>query len=703
MEKNTERKNDYYLSGDGATYDTRLSKYELGKRAVRPFTNGSILQERFCWAVKPYTLRENCFIVEENGTELGIIPRLPINILWKKAHLCIKNGNSNVDFGLSKSEFDDNINKMTVFLEGKNKNSKIEKKGSLFLQELWTITETEIEELFLPKASKTCKLLAAAVREDIAESMRAIKNWKKIKNYAFKLPLEKDAGGIFSAKDADILKASGIRKLNDICKLNVYDLKNMFLEHSIESIPKEINAAYKEDWERRKDKSFKIIPFIFEAISLIPVVVFCYKYQYSLLYNTNMTLLIIGALIVWAAVFSTSVYGAVRAVRRRKTKRPGYRFFTRPVLAAFLVLAACSLFAIGSASVFYERYDGYDDTFYYRELENEQVAVAGLRDESVTNLVVPQSFENKTVSEIDILAFCRDEFEYIYIPDTVNYIDKGAFIGCEALSKIRMSKNVREVEAWQFAFCNGITDLSFLPEATESVGNSAFRNCNGLITVEIPNNVVTIGDKAFKNCYSVKEIDIYGAVEGIGKSAFADCAACEIINCSDTTYLDKIEDKLFYNCQRLTETNLIENATYIGNEVFGKCGSIESVAVNKNAEHIGKKVFYGCDKLKELTVPFLGKNAEKPGTYKYLYDKNTPVASLNITGSCEIKANALKNNRSLQFVTLSEGVASVGKGAFENCEYLVAVSLPSGLTKLNKSTFSGCASMVSVKNIESIN
>lgn len=54
------------------------------------------------------------------------------------------------------------------------------------------------------------------------------------------------------------------------------------------------------------------------------------------------------------------------------------------------------------------------------------------------------------------------------------------------------------------------------------IGNSAFRGCNSLTSINIPNSVTTIGKQAFADCESLTSINIPNSVTTIGNGAFKD-------------------------------------------------------------------------------------------------------------------------------------------------------------------------------------
>ena len=56
-----------------------------------------------------------------------------------------------------------------------------------------------------------------------------------------------------------------------------------------------------------------------------------------------------------------------------------------------------------------------------------------------------------------------------------------------------------------------------------SIGDWAFRMCNGLMSVTIPNSVTDIGEGAFLWCENLTSVTIGNGVTSIGAYAFYDC------------------------------------------------------------------------------------------------------------------------------------------------------------------------------------
>ena len=108
-----------------------------------------------------------------------------------------------------------------------------------------------------------------------------------------------------------------------------------------------------------------------------------------------------------------------------------------------------------------------------------------------------------------------------------------------------------------------------------SIGDGAFRNCEFIQSVKIPNSVTSIKYEAFKYCYSLTSIKIPDNVTSIGSSAF-------------------------YGCSSLTSIAIPDGITIIDRSTFEYCSSLESITIPDSVTFIEPYAFSDCDSLKTV-------------------------------------------------------------------------------------------------------
>lgn len=658
----------------------------FGEREVAPLHDSEIQYERFRVRAGEKCKYPDCSVLctLENKT-IGILPRIPMSKVWELAELGT-NKKAASTFGITQSEWEEISSALQDLVWNKRlKTSSYE--APVLVQDVWHIPEIDFVELFFEKGTQAVKLIKTAVNAEIEESANVASRWKKIKHYLHKVPLERNMGGIFSDRDAAILRTKGIRYLNDIKKKNIYFLKNLFLERDLSRLPEAINAAFKEDLERRKDFRFQFWPFFFGISSLIAMAVIAFIFEYTLLKNTEMTYTIYGLLALWVAMIAVIIWGAKRAVRRRRTKRTNYFYFTSRVKKALTVFILCSLGSLTAVTVYYERYDGYDDIYYYRNLGNEEISIAGLFDPDVGTLEIPTSIDGKTVTAISGNAFWKSDVTSVTVPDSVVRIRKGAFKNCERLESVSLPEYLEEISAQLFKGTKALDYLE-IPEGVKFIDDEAFAG-SGIIEVSLPTTLNGIGDGAFQNCTFLTSIEIPAAISHIGKRAFSGCENVTDIQAEDNGNILEIPEYAFENCRSLVSTNLSVQAEIIGKGAFKGCASLTECEIT-NAKEIGQNVFKNCSSLTDLSVPFIGKTGENPKKYTYLFNVDS-VRNISVTNASQISKKAFAGLTELRTVYLTG--SEIGEGAFSGCVNLETVYLPDEIHEIKAQTFDQCQSL----------
>ncbi|MBE7080299.1 MAG: leucine-rich repeat domain-containing protein [Clostridiales bacterium] len=641
----------------------------LGRRAERPFSNSILLYDRFHYKRAAVVREALCtaLLEKDTGKSVGLLPRFPLTFVWRTAHTATR-GNVEQTFGITGREWLHCVDALTKYIEKTEAFQKNAKGGQpVLVQDLFDLTESEYEELFLPKGKEAIDVVKAAVEQDIAESVCIEQKWKKIWRYPYKVSLLKTKGGLFSKNDAAILRRAGIRYLNDIRKSNIYKLKNLFLDHYLQNIVEEINAAFKEDHERRLDTRLKVYPFVFGGAAMLTSAAVGYIYQYRLLKNTPMTVLIFAMLGVWLACVGMVIWAGKRT-KYRKLKRPEYVYYTRDIRRVILALSIFSLFSIGSVSFFYERYDGYNDLLFYRNLKGGNIAVAGLADKSADVISIPETIDGKTVVEIDRGAFFHDKMAEVIIPETVEKIDAHVFVNCRALQKITLPKSISKINKRTFVNCESLKSIQ-LPEGLTKISKRAFKNCTALTEVQMPETIEVIEDKAFSKCLGLYTVENLSYVKSIGKKAFLDCPLSQEVDLSNAVYIGKnafkgvwgmsavtlnpalktIEKGAFAKCVTMLKVNGLEGVTHIEKNAFKDCIRLVSISSLDSVKQIDKKAFSGCAKLANVTFG----------------------SSLQV-----MKGKAFESCTALTKVTVPNSVQKMGRRVFDDCENLNDLTLP---------------------------
>ena len=162
-----------------------------------------------------------------------------------------------------------------------------------------------------------------------------------------------------------------------------------------------------------------------------------------------------------------------------------------------------------------------DSYLTYRELSNQQYVVTGLKDKSVTEIVLPDTYNGFLVTGIRSYAFQNTFIESVTIGNSVQSIGDRAFYNCQKLESITFGERVQSIGDEAFYQCVSLTEPSFAMNL-EEIGDYAFYECRNLGSFTFGAQVAEIGEYAFAESY-LTSVHLQKNVESVGKGAFANC------------------------------------------------------------------------------------------------------------------------------------------------------------------------------------
>ena len=234
------------------------------------------------------------------------------------------------------------------------------------------------------------------------------------------------------------------------------------------------------------------------------------------------------------------------------------------------------------------------------------------------------------------------------------------------------------------------------------IGKTAFRGCEGLNSVTLPQGITKIGNGAFDSktmivapsgsktqkaaqkagyetveqggVYSSPGMELHwenrnGKVvllraEGQAKTMIV---PDEI----DGLPVTEIEDHAFCGLTSLTSITLPLGITRIGKSAFGNCASLTAITTPQETTRIEKWTFSGCTNLTSVTL------------------------SQKIT---EIGEGAFRGCASLTSIALPQRTTKIEKWAFSDCVNLRSITLPQGTAEIEKEAFSSRIRLVAPAN-----
>lgn len=140
------------------------------------------------------------------------------------------------------------------------------------------------------------------------------------------------------------------------------------------------------------------------------------------------------------------------------------------------------------------------------------------------------------------------------------------------------------------------------------IGDLAFKWCNSLTSINIPNSITTIGDLAFLCCDSLTSITIPSSVVIIIGSSFYGWHG--ILNneskafiCEDHVLFNKNKTILIAYRAKGTNYTIPNSVTTIGEHAFSGCKSLTNINIPNSVRTIGNSAFLCCESLTSINIP----------------------------------------------------------------------------------------------------
>lgn len=139
---------------------------------------------------------------------------------------------------------------------------------------------------------------------------------------------------------------------------------------------------------------------------------------------------------------------------------------------------------------------------------------------------------------------CRN-LGQVVLSNSLQEIGDYAFAGCEQLKRISLPQTIRQIGGYAFAG-TALTEF-VIPSTVIWTGKGVLSNCRNLKKVTLPTNMEEIQDEMFCGCTMLGKIELHQGILRIGHQAFRDCDSMREIMIPDSVI--EIDDTAFENIQ----------------------------------------------------------------------------------------------------------------------------------------------------------
>ena len=243
----------------------------------------------------------------------------------------------------------------------------------------------------------------------------------------------------------------------------------------------------------------------------------------------------------------------------------------------------------------------------------------------------------------------------------VRYLGEGAFLNCQSLQEVSLSRNLTAIQPYTFFQCMSLSTVGETLYSIREIGEYAFFQCDSLRSINLAGASVTeIGDFAFYSCGGAEQIVLNDGLEKIGDYAFYHNLVTEIVMPDSVR---SIGSHAFALSEKLTNLKLNEGLLEIGDYAFRYSLGLKEIVIPNSVVSVGNAAFLQCINTETLV---LGSGLERIGDYAF-----------GVMGA-------------LNSVEFPQELHSIGEYAFVYCTGLKSVVLPKNLEYVGLHAFYGC-------------
>lgn len=288
----------------------------------------------------------------------------------------------------------------------------------------------------------------------------------------------------------------------------------------------------------------------------------------------------------------------------------------------------------------------------------------------------------------------------VVIPEGVTALDRGAFDGCKALTRVTIPASLTRIGKYAFFGCSGMQAFDVSPDnpAYRGEGNAIFSRDGKTLVVcagktgayEIPAGVTRLENWAFSGCRGLTSVTLPDGLAEICESAFSFCTGLTRLTIPGS--VRRVGNMAFWFCEYVTEVTLEPGVAEIDTEAFRGCSRLEQISIPESVERIGDRAFCDCMALQRVAVPPRVKRIES-----WTFNGCRALADVSLPeGVSSIDDKAFYGCRSLTRVSLPPRVTALGDRAFAFCLRLKTIDLPAGLETIGPEAFFGCSRLTGV-------
>ena len=266
----------------------------------------------------------------------------------------------------------------------------------------------------------------------------------------------------------------------------------------------------------------------------------------------------------------------------------------------------------------------------------------------------------------------------VTLKDPVNYSLENA-PASSTLTLYIYNPNLYVYDGLRLTQYKGNQSVVSVPEGTESVYNGAFSGKGAVVSLTLPESLVSLSANSLTGLVSLAELTLpflgrNKSEEGALKDVFGGAVPPSLARVT-VTAMDHVPENAFFNDEFLLYVNFSMTVSAIGAHAFDGCLSLREASF-PDVVSVGESAFRKCFSLERLVLPFVGYSAEEQGGVSLIFGSNGGE-------------NAYSDYRLKTFDLSSGKIVSLPERAFADMVSLETIIFPSSLRMIGRQAFSG--------------
>lgn len=237
-----------------------------------------------------------------------------------------------------------------------------------------------------------------------------------------------------------------------------------------------------------------------------------------------------------------------------------------------------------------------------------------------------------------------------------------------------------------------------------SIKESAFKDCNSIIAVIIPDTITSIGSEAFLGCTNLKEIIIPNSVLEIGNGAFFGCSSLTLYsspfsgsgkdgeNYIGFVFGAKLSlDNGAFVPKSLETIRITSDNKTIELYAFAFLPNLKEIFIIETHKNINPFILHKCDNIERISIPLV------IPCVLYLFDGPTPNSlkyfDLSSSGDGVLFGTFFKDCKGLININIPEGIEYIDYHAFDGCTGLTYIYIPKSVIYMGQNIFINCPNL----------